>query len=83
VLALVGTLDTATTPEENLPPLREALASGGNERVAIRVLDGINHWLQPATTGNADEIEQIEITIAPAVLDVITDWIHGVAPEAQ
>ena len=38
-------------------------------------LPGLNHLLQPATTGLPAEYAEIETTIAPAALDRITTWI--------
>ena len=49
---------------------------GEDGDVTVRVLDGLNHWMQLATTGRPNEISQIETTIAPELMDVLTDWIQ-------
>ena len=72
-LAVVGSLDLFTPPEETEAPLRAALG----ERGTVRVIAGMNHWLQPAATGLPDEIEQIETTVSPEVLDLVTVWIKA------
>lgn len=70
-LAVFGSLDLFV-PEENVDPLRASL----DERGTIHVVEGMNHWLQPATTGLPDEIERIEETVSPAVLTLITQWVE-------
>ena len=60
-------------PDLNLPVMRAALA--GNRGARIIELDGLNHLLQPATTGAPSEYGTIPITVAPAALDLITEWV--------
>ncbi|MDT0630591.1 alpha/beta hydrolase family protein [Rubrivirga litoralis] len=74
-LAVVGSADLFTPPDANEPALRDALGSRGT----VVVVDGVNHWLQPATTGLPDEIGRTETTVAPAVLDLLTEWITAQA----
>jgi hypothetical protein len=38
-------------------------------------MPGLNHLLQTSTTGLPNECGQIEETISPSALNVITDWI--------
>jgi len=57
------------------PWMRAALA--GNPDVTIKVLPGLNHLLQPAETGLPSEYGRIEITIAPRVLDLVSEWIDA------
>jgi fermentation-respiration switch protein FrsA (DUF1100 family) len=73
VLALNGSLDLQVPPDQNLPPIRAALAHDSD--VTIVELPGLNHMFQPAKTGSPAEYSQIEETIAPVALDTITDWI--------
>ena len=72
-LVVIGSKDLQVTPEANLPIIRSALA--GNRAARIVELDGLNHLLQPATTGAPSEYGTIPITIAPAALDLITGWV--------
>jgi pimeloyl-ACP methyl ester carboxylesterase len=73
VLALNGSLDLQVPPEQNLPPIRAALAHDPD--ATIVELPGLNHLFQTAKTGSPGEYGQIEETIAPAALDTITGWI--------
>jgi hypothetical protein len=56
--------------EENAEALREARPDAD-----IRILPGLNHLFQHAETGGIDEYSQIEETVAPEVLEAITEWI--------
>ncbi len=76
VLAVWGEKDLQVPPDQNRPPLEAALAAGGNQRVAARVLPGLNHLLQPAMTGHPGEYGQIEETIDTVALQLIVFWIQ-------
>jgi pimeloyl-ACP methyl ester carboxylesterase len=73
VLALLGSKDLQVTVEQNLSPLRKALAD--NSRAEVRVLENLNHLFQTAKTGNVDEYAKIEETMSPIALQAIADWI--------
>jgi uncharacterized protein len=75
VLALNGALDRQVPADENLAAIKAALAH--NADVTIRRLDGLNHLFQTARTGAIGEYSDIEETIAPVVLDVVTAWIEA------
>ncbi len=75
VLALDGALDTQVDPHQNLPEIEQALHAAGNHDVTIRELPGLNHLFQHAKTGSPGEYAEIEETLAPEVLDLITRWI--------
>jgi len=85
VLALNGSLDLQVPPDQNLPPIRAALAHDPD--VTIVELPGLNHLFQPAKTGAPSEYGQIEVTIAPVALETVTNWIvkhaGGAAPGAK
>lgn len=73
VLALLGGKDLQVPVSQNLPALREALQANPGARVVE--LPGLNHLFQTATTGSVEEYGSITETIAPAVLQMIGDWI--------
>jgi len=75
VLALNGSLDFQVPPEVNLTEIKKALVD--NPDVTIQEFEGLNHLFQPAKTGLLDEYGEIETTIAPEVLEVVTDWIRA------
>jgi uncharacterized protein len=80
VLALIGSKDLQVPADQNLPPIRAALAD--NPGAEIDELPDLNHLFQTAKTGSPGEYAQIEETIAPSALDKITGWIlrHVNAP---
>lgn len=75
VLAVNGELDLQVPPEENLTVIEKALKESGNADVTVRVLPGLNHLFQTATTGSPLEYGRIEETISPAALELIGSWI--------
>jgi hypothetical protein len=76
VLAIGAELDLQVLPEQNLPAIEAALKRSGNLDATVVRLPGLNHLLQPAKTGLPAEYAQIEVTIAPAALDLLTAWIQ-------
>jgi pimeloyl-ACP methyl ester carboxylesterase len=76
VLAINGEKDLQVAAKENLAAIREALAAGGNTRVKIAELPGLNHLFQTCTTGALSEYGQIEETFAPTALERISSWIR-------
>ena len=76
ILAIAGERDLQVRPAQNAPAIEQALKHGGNTDATVVRLPGLNHLLQPATTGLPAEYAQIETTIAPAALDAITTWIR-------
>ncbi len=75
ILALNGTLDRQVPPDENLSGIKAAL--GHNADVTIRRVDGVNHLFQTARTGAIGEYADIEETISPVVLSIVTEWIEA------
>ena len=77
---LNGSLDVQVPARENLAAAREALKN--NPQATIIELPGMNHLLQDAKTGAPNEYGDIEETVSPAALEVITDWLssNSVAP---
>lgn len=76
VLALNGALDTQVAPR-NLHAIARILTEAGNPDVTAEVLPGLNHLLQPATSGRPDEYGQIEVTMDPGALDRIAGWLDA------
>ncbi len=78
VLALIGELDLQVDPDQNLPAIAQALRAGGNRRVTVRKLPGLNHLFQKAKTGLITEYTQIEETFNPEALQIIADWLDEI-----
>lgn len=75
VLALYGDLDRQAPPRWNIPILQAAWR--GHPDATIRVLTGLNHFLQTAETGLATEVPALEETLSPAVMEAVSEWIGG------
>lgn len=74
VLVLNGSLDVQVPAKENLAAARDALRNNSNATVIE--LPGMNHLLQDAKTGAPSEYNDIEETMSPAALKIITDWMN-------
>jgi hypothetical protein len=55
--------------------LRAALTRAGDADATVRVLPELDHLLRHAPGGNPVEVGQIEETMSPEVLDLVTTWI--------
>ncbi len=75
VLAILGERDVQVLVDVNLEPLESALKAS-QARYEVRVLEGLNHLMQEAETGQVTEYVRIEQTMSPKALDVIADWMH-------
>ena len=73
VLALFGEKDLQVLPAINEPPIRAALKD--NKQAKIETIPGANHLFQIAKTGAPAEYPNIEETISPKALNVVSDWI--------
>ncbi len=74
VLALNGSLDVQVPAKENVAAARKALK--GNPNATVIELPGMNHLLQDATTGSPNEYNDIEETMSPTALKIITEWVR-------
>ncbi len=75
VLVVYGELDSQASPKQNLPVIAKILKETGNQNCKILELPKLNHFFQTCETGSILEYGKIEETIAPVVLDTLTDWI--------
>lgn len=70
VLAINGLMDTQVNATANLNMFASRV-----KNALIRPMDGLNHLMQHATTGDSSEYGEITETISPEVLDIITEFI--------
>jgi fermentation-respiration switch protein FrsA (DUF1100 family) len=75
VLALNGELDLQVPAKENLELIGAALKEGGNQDVTLKAFPKLNHLFQTTQTGLPSEYGQIDETMSPEVLKVVSDWI--------
>lgn len=75
VLVFNGSLDIQVPAKENLNAARQALKN--NPNATVMELPGMNHLLQGARTGTPSEYNDIEETMSPTALKIITDWLRA------
>jgi fermentation-respiration switch protein FrsA (DUF1100 family) len=75
VLVLNGEKDLQVPPAQNLPPIRRALETAGNNNFEIVELSGLNHLFQEAKTGAIGEYAEIEQTMSPVAMEKVSSWI--------
>jgi uncharacterized protein len=73
VLALNGDKDMQVIADENLSSIKDCLSH--NPNASIIKLAGLNHIFQTCNTGMPDEYERLPETMAPTVLQIISDWL--------
>jgi pimeloyl-ACP methyl ester carboxylesterase len=75
VLAINGEKDTQVNAAENLAAIKAILTKSGNKDFEVKAIPRLNHLLQTAKTGQLDEYDQIQETMSPAAMNIISDWI--------
>lgn len=75
VLAINGSTDIMVKAGPNLANWKELLQKGGNKKVTVVELEGLNHLLQHSKTGLPQEYATIKETIAPEALEAIGKWL--------
>ena len=74
-LLLFGEKDTQVYAADNMPAVQQVADENHRTNINIQLIDGVNHLFQTAETGSEYEYVQIEETISPEVLQIITSWI--------
>ena len=74
-LLLFGEKDMQVSAVDNMALIGEAVNSNNKTNITIQLIKGVNHLYQTASTGSEYEYVQIEETISPEVLNLISDWI--------
>lgn len=75
VLAINGDKDFQVSASENLPAIKTSIEKNGNMNVKTVTLKSLNHLFQESETGLISEYSEIEQTIAPVAMQLITTWI--------
>jgi hypothetical protein len=71
--ALYGSKDLVVPADLNVPVLRRTLIH--DKDVTIKEMPGLNHLFQHAKTGSPREFGEIEETLSPEVLVIISKWV--------
>lgn len=74
-LAIGGSKDIQVNADQNLKGIETQLRKGGNNNITIRKFEGLNHLMQSCTTCTLAEYGELEETISPAVVDLISNWL--------
>ena len=82
VLALFGERDLQVIPAQNEAPVAAALRESGVS-ASVRTMPGLNHLFQPAVRGTMDEYVTIDVTVDPAVLELVAEWIRAQPARAR
>ena len=72
-----GVLGAALTMDKER--CKAALRDAG-VAATVRTMPGLNHLFQPAARGTIDEYAVIDVTVDPAVLALVGDWILAQPP---
>jgi fermentation-respiration switch protein FrsA (DUF1100 family) len=75
VLAINGDKDLQVPATINLEAISKALSKGGNKKVTIKELKGLNHLFQECQTGLPTEYATIEQTFSPLALEEMLKWL--------
>jgi uncharacterized protein len=76
VLVIQGSLDTQVPPHHATRLGELASARKKAPKTEVVVIDGVNHLLVPATTGEVDEYAQLkDRAISPKVVEKIVGWL--------
>jgi pimeloyl-ACP methyl ester carboxylesterase len=78
ILIVQGALDTHVPPHHATRLGELANARKKAPKTEVLVVDGVNHLLIPAKTGEADEYDQLtDKKVSPKVVDPIVEWLKG------
>lgn len=75
VLVIHGELDSQVFSKHNLPIIAKILEETENRNYKIIEFPKLNHFFQTSETGSILEYGKITETIAPVVLNTLSDWI--------
>ncbi|MCK7553818.1 hypothetical protein MKQ70_01870 [Chitinophaga sedimenti] len=72
MLAINGDRDVQVSAKENIEGWKKA----GSKDLTATALPGLNHLFQQCKNCSVSEYGQLEQTISPEVLDIMTKWIQ-------
>ena len=74
-LLLFGEKDVQVTARDNMPLIEEVVKNSKKTNITVQLIKDANHLYQKADTGSEYEYVQIEETISPEVLKILSEWI--------
>jgi uncharacterized protein len=75
VLALNGSKDVQVISKSNLPAIEAALKQSKSKNYEVKELEGLNHLFQECKSCTINDYGQLQQTISPAVLEIMTNWM--------
>lgn len=78
VLSLIGDKDVQVNAKINQEAIRVSLEKGENSNYKVITLPNLNHLFQECKTCTINEYRDIEQTIAPLALNVVSSWIEKI-----
>ena len=76
VLALNGDKDIQVIASQNLPGIEASLKKSKSKVYEIKEMPGLNHLFQACKKCTINEYGELEETISPAVLNIISNWLE-------
>jgi uncharacterized protein len=76
VLALNGDKDIQVISKQNLPGIEAALKKSKSKVFLVKELPGLNHLFQTCKKCNLNEYGELEETISPAALEIMSSWLE-------
>ena len=77
VLALMGDKDVSGPCTLTLKAMEAAFKTAGNMNYSIHEMKNMNHFFQTVNPDNIKNSEDIDETISPIVLDLVSSWIKN------
>jgi uncharacterized protein len=79
LIVIQGSLDTQVPPHHATRLGELANARKKAPKTDVVVIEGVNHLLVPATTGEVDEYSQLQDRkVSPKVVEKIVDWLKTI-----
>ena len=72
---LVLSVSMQVNAQENMALVKALIDTSGMTNIEIQLIEDVNHLFQTAVTGSEYEYVQIEETISPYVLSLVSKWI--------
>ncbi len=75
ILAMNGDKDMEEVYPDGMDGIEKALKESGRRDFTLKLFPGMNHMFEKCKTGTPLDYPEIRETVAPEVLDNMTDWI--------
>ena len=73
---LINGAEDVQVPASINMPVIDSMLTNKQIRYSTKILPGLNHLFQPCKTCDVAEYKEIETTMSPEVLELISDWLN-------